>query len=46
MPNSFDKHRKDREDKVEVTGVTRLNAGAHAALKAVEKRPTDASNVE
>ena len=46
MPNRFDKHRKDRGDKVEVTGVIRLNAGAHAALKAVEKRPTDASSVE
>jgi len=46
VPNRFDKHRKDRGDKVEVTGVIKLSAGAHAALKVVKKRPTDASNVE
>jgi len=44
--NRFDRHRKDRGDKVVVTGVIGLSAGAHAALKAVKKRPTDASNVE
>jgi len=46
VPNRLDKHRKDRGDKVVVTGVIGLSAAAHAALKAVKKRPTDASNVE
>jgi hypothetical protein len=43
---SFDKLPKDHGEKAIVTGVIGLSVAALAALQAVKKRPTDASNVE